>query len=289
MSTPPTKSKRPPVPLYVPPSRRKYQSLQASATSYGNEEKLTDLGSKNCTPTQKLLNPIRKSKDVIESTNENGETNSSQTLSVKNVAISDPFSDLDSSMQRLNLNESFDGNGPIIFGDVRPEVIKVPVGTSTSNYTNPPPLNYEKYQHIIELYDFPTESDTMAIETELASFNSSGYIIKWVDDTHCLAVFSSAFVAEQALKSISGIIIKARPVEKASIASKWKIAKSPGDWSMPFKKRPPSDASVANRFISSHLGLPRPKPSPQLLQARKEAQEKRARRKKLEQEIWGDD
>ncbi|VDO03133.1 unnamed protein product [Rodentolepis nana] len=289
MSTPPNKSKRPPVALYVPPCRRKHQSLQTPATSYNNEEKLANLSSADNAPTQKVLNPIRNSKDITESTNENGETNSSQTLSVKSAGIPDPFSDLDSSLQRLNLDESFDANGVISFGDIRPEVIKVPVGASTSNYTNPPPLNYEKYQHIIELYDFPTDADTMAIESELSPFNSSGFIIKWVDDTHCLAVFSSAFVAEQALKSISGIIIKARPVEKASVASKWKIAKSPGDWSMPFKKRPPSDASVANRFISSHLGLPRPKPSPQLLQARKEAQEKRARKKKLEQEIWGDD
>ncbi len=61
-------------------------------------------------------------------------------------------------------------------------------------------------------------------------------------------------------------------MEEASLASKWKIAKSPGDWAMPYKKRPPCDSSVANRIISSHLGLPRPKPSASALQARKEAQ-----------------
>lgn len=43
---------------------------------------------------------------------------------------------------------------------------------------------------------------------------------------------------------------------------------------MPYKKRPPCDSSVANRIISSHLGLPRSKPSPAILQARKEAQGK---------------
>lgn len=272
MSRLPNKQKRPPVPLYVPPSRRKLQSLQTSAISSNNEEKSTNLDSKDHTPTRKPSNITRKSKDAIESTSNSCALNSSQTPSLKDSEISDPFIDLDNSLQQLNLNECFADSGIVNFGDLRTDVIKVPVGASTSNYTNPPPLNYDKYQHIIELYDFPSEADTMAIETELVSFNSSGYIIKWVDGTHCLAVFSSALVAEQALKSISGIFVKARPVEEASIASKWKIAKSPGDWSMPYKKRPASDASVANRFISSHLGLPKVKPSPQLLQARKEAQ-----------------
>ncbi|KAM3172019.1 hypothetical protein ACTXT7_015404 [Hymenolepis weldensis] len=275
MSRPPNKQKRPPVPLYVPPSRRKHQSLQASSISSNNEEKSTNLDSKDHTQTGKLSNITRRSKDAIESINNNCAPNFSQTPSLKDSETSDPFSDLGSSFQQLNLNGSFTDSGIITFGDLRTDVIKVPVGACTSNYTNPPPLNYDKYRHIIELYDFPSEADTMAIETELVSFNSSGYIIKWVDGTHCLAVFSSALVAEQALKSISGIFVKARPVEEASFASKWKIAKSPGDWSMPYKKRPPSDASVANRFISSHLGLPKLKPSPQLLQARKEAQASR--------------
>ena len=64
------------------------------------------------------------------------------------------------------------------------------------------------FQHIIELYDFPAHLETMTLESELRPFNDSGFILKWVDDTHCLAVFASAFTAEQALRSISGILVK---------------------------------------------------------------------------------
>ncbi|VDP94679.1 unnamed protein product [Echinostoma caproni] len=33
------------------------------------------------------------------------------------------------------------------------------------------------------------------------------------------------------------------------------MARSPGDWAMPFKRRPPTTPATANRLISRHLGL----------------------------------
>ncbi|VDK35133.1 unnamed protein product [Taenia asiatica] len=182
-----------------------------------------------------------------------------------------PPGDLLDTLQHLSLNDDNFVDFGVCIQDEKPkEVVKVPVGAS-NNYQQGPDLDYDKLRHIIELYDFPADLETMALETVLRPFSESGFILKWVDDTHCLAVFSSSLTAELALRSIKGVLIKARLLEEASLASKWKIAKSPGDWAMPYKKRPPCDSSVANRIISSHLGLPRPKSSSAALQAQKEA------------------
>ncbi|CDS35581.1 expressed protein [Echinococcus multilocularis] len=193
------------------------------------------------------------------------------------------------SLQHLTLNDdNFEGLEFFIHNEKPKEAVKVPVGAST-NYLQGPDLDYDKLRHIIELYDFPADLESMTLETVLRPFHESGFTLKWVDDTHCLTVFSSSLTAEQALRHINGVLIKARPVEEASLASKWKIAKSPGDWAMPYKKRPPHDSSVANRIISSHLGLPRPKTSLAIQQAQKEAKERRVRKEQNRRAMWGDD
>lgn len=254
-----SQKKRESAPIYVPPGRRSQNPYIPDSSC-----KVIDPNSKfqnGLVQTGKSRTPLKNSRECSEFHRSSNDDCNSDQIGV-----------LDSAFQNLKLNESFEDGGLVTYNDVKTEVVKVPVGASTANHTNPPPLKYEKYQHIIELYGFPADTDATVIEAALLSFKSTGFTIKWVDDTHCLAVFSSPIIAEQALKNISGPLIKVRPVENASVASKWKIAKSPGDWTMPYKKRPASDASVANRFISSHLGLPMPKPSPKLLQARKEAQ-----------------
>ncbi|VDP94657.1 unnamed protein product [Echinostoma caproni] len=69
-------------------------------------------------------------------------------------------------------------------------------------------IDYSKFLHVIELYDFPKEIETADLQAELVGFEDSGFYLKWVDDTHCLAVFSSPTEAERALKQISGIMFK---------------------------------------------------------------------------------
>lgn len=117
-------------------------------------------------------------------------------------------SDLLDTLQHLTLNsDDFVDFGLSIQDEKPKEVVKVPVGAS-NNYLQGPDLDYDKLQHIIELYDFPADLETMTLETVLRPFNESGFILKWVDDTHCLAVFSSSLTAEQALRSIKGVLIK---------------------------------------------------------------------------------
>ncbi|VDD74288.1 unnamed protein product [Mesocestoides corti] len=198
----------------------------------------------------------------------------------------DPFTE---TFKGLTIKESsFEDFGLLVSAEKPKEVVKVPVGASSSSHQEPD-LDYDKLGHIIELYGFSPSIETMFLESELRDFDEGGYVLKWVDDSHCLAVFSSSSTAERALQRITGIVVKARPVEEASVASKWKIAKSPGDWALPYKKRPPCDSTVANRLISSHLGLPAPKPSPSALQARKEALERKLQKKRNQRAMWGDD
>ncbi|VDQ08173.1 unnamed protein product [Trichobilharzia regenti] len=117
------------------------------------------------------------------------------------------------------------------------------------------PLKSSDFQHIIELYNLSKDIESHHLESELTGFQDSGFYLKWVDDEHCLAVFSSIDEANRALAQISGLFIKARRIDDASLASKQKIAHSPGDWFMPYKKRPLTTSSTAHRFISSHLGI----------------------------------
>lgn len=156
-------------------------------------------------------------------------------------------------------------------------------------------IDYDKFLHVIELYAFPKDIETGDLQAELAGFEDSGFYLKWVDDTHCLAVFSSPTEAERALRQISGIMFKARPFKEASVDSKRKLARSPGDWAMPFKRRPPTTSATANRLISRHLGLKTPPSAEKLAQESREQlllQEARARyeaRRKAQKAIWEDE
>ncbi|CAH8495690.1 unnamed protein product [Heterobilharzia americana] len=125
----------------------------------------------------------------------------------------------------------------------------------SSDQTGEPTLKLKDFQHILELYNFPKDFKDFHLEAELTGFEDSGFYLKWVDDAHCLAVFSSNNEANRALAQISGLLMKARRIEDASLASKWKIARSPGDWAMPYKKRPLTTSSTARRLISNHLGI----------------------------------
>ncbi|OON16206.1 hypothetical protein X801_07984, partial [Opisthorchis viverrini] len=137
-----------------------------------------------------------------------------------------------------------------------------------------PAIDYKNFGHVLELYNFRKELSSADLQAELAGFEDSGFYLKWVDDTHCLAVFSSKSEADRALSQISGLLVEARQFKDASLESKLKLAKSPGDWAMPYKKRPPTSSSTAHRLILGHLSLRSTNPkSPQELEKEKRDKE----------------
>lgn len=69
-------------------------------------------------------------------------------------------------------------------------------------------LNEEEYPHVLEVSNFPTEFKTQDVMQIFADQKEKGFEIKWIDDTHALAVFSSARVGEKYLfvKTVSSTL-----------------------------------------------------------------------------------
>lgn len=75
--------------------------------------------------------------------------------------------------------------------------IEKPKSDYKSYHTNFDLLKNEAFPHVLECSNFPIEfrtQDLMAIFAPYAK--ETGFDIKWVDDTHCLVVFSSSKVGE---------------------------------------------------------------------------------------------
>lgn len=108
--------------------------------------------------------------------------------------------------------------------------------------------------HVIEIYDFPV---TFKNENIYNAFNEfighKNFDIKWVDDSHCLAVFSNNQEALNALKLNNGFL-KTRPISKSGpeVAAK---AQRLVNTLKPYKARPQTSSFVATRLIGASLGI----------------------------------
>lgn len=60
-------------------------------------------------------------------------------------------------------------------------------------YETPPVnLDAEEFPHVLEVSNFPGEFKTQDLMMLFSQYKETGFDIKWVDDTHALAVFSSS-------------------------------------------------------------------------------------------------
>lgn len=154
----------------------------------------------------------------------------------------------------------FDDTGecvdPTILKDITKALGEIKVHEAQLDYTKYEPripdLTESEYGHILELYDFPAEFETKDLVSALSSSRDQ-FNIKWVDDTHALAVFSTPFAATDAL-GLQTPLVRMRPVAEASKQSKMKV-KTSGEFLMPYKPRPQTSASVARRMVSGALGV----------------------------------
>lgn len=153
-----------------------------------------------------------------------------------------------------------------------------------------PGLTEEEYGHILEVYGFPAEFETKDLVLGLSSANDPLFTIKWVDDTHALAVFSSPIAASEALAAQTSLL-KVRHVSEASKQSKLKVKRC-AEFLQPFKPRPQTSATVARRLVSGALGLPvrvQPEQRRRELQALKEAKNRRHQKVKQQRDVWNGD
>ncbi|KAI9553346.1 hypothetical protein GHT06_021244 [Daphnia sinensis] len=112
----------------------------------------------------------------------------------------------------------------------------------------------EDLNHVIELYDFPSAFKTEDLFTAL-SINGKppDFSLKWVDDTHALAIYGSAYAAVDAL-AVPQSVIKMRPLAQATKESR-NCARRISTALQPFKPRPVTSASMAKRLVSTALGI----------------------------------
>lgn len=62
--------------------------------------------------------------------------------------------------------------------------------------TAPVSLDAEEFPHVLEVSNFPVEFKTQDLMMLFSQYKESGFDIKWVDDTHALAVFSSSKIGK---------------------------------------------------------------------------------------------
>lgn len=77
---------------------------------------------------------------------------------------------------------------------------KVTIEKPKSHYTaylaNVDLLKDEEYPHVLECSNFPSEFRTQDLMMLFSQYKESGFEIKWVDDTHCLVIFSSSKIGK---------------------------------------------------------------------------------------------
>ncbi|OQR79309.1 hypothetical protein BIW11_00172 [Tropilaelaps mercedesae] len=143
--------------------------------------------------------------------------------------------------------------------------------------------------HVLELFGFPAEFRTRELMIFLKGVGGNPEI-RWVDDEHALAVFSTATAARNALNQTKDGVIKRRPLSEASQSSQAK-AKETGI-ELPHKARPETSSLIAKRLVSGALGIPVPvsreeREKEKLLH--KEAKERRRQAKQQKKDNWDDD
>lgn len=61
-------------------------------------------------------------------------------------------------------------------------------------------LNAEEFPHVLEISNFPMEFKTPDLMMLFSAYKESGFDIKWVDDTHALAVFASSKIGSFSIR-----------------------------------------------------------------------------------------
>jgi len=189
----------------------------------------------------------------------------------------------------------FDDNGdcldPKMIEELTMAVGKVSIDKPKSDYkayqANVDLLSGEEHPHVLECSNFPVEFRTQDLMMLFSQYKESGFDIKWVDDTHCLVIFSSARVAAEVL-TISHSFVRLKPLKEATAESRAK-AKKCSHSLQPYKQRPETCAALAKRLVSGALGVRVKATSEERENERRvlrEAKERKLLAAKQREEMW---
>ncbi|XP_033125540.1 coiled-coil domain-containing protein R3HCC1L-like [Anneissia japonica] len=190
----------------------------------------------------------------------------------------------------------FDDSGEALTSDAMDEIsdaigkVKVSVKKSKQDYYNYQPkdnFDYGRFNHVIEIFDFPVEFRTEDLIQSFSAYSIKGFDIKWVDDTHALGVFQSVSSAQNAL-GLQNPMLRTRPLTQATRESKLK-ARTFVDFLQPARPRPETSAVTARRLVSGALGIKSRESKEQRaaeMKKLKDAKEKRKVDKRLTEDVW---
>eukprot|EP00062_Callorhinchus_milii_P024292 gi/632984046/ref/XP_007908946.1/ PREDICTED: microtubule-associated protein futsch-like [Callorhinchus milii] len=144
-------------------------------------------------------------------------------------------------------------------------------------------LDDSEFSHILEIYDFPSGFKTEDLLRAFSDYRKKGFDVKWVDDTHALALFASAIAARDALAGRHPML-KTRPLSQASRSAKVK-ARSCADFLLSTKERPQTSAVLARRLVIGALGVKSKQTKEEREAERKKLQEARDQRRLVAKQI----
>ncbi|XP_073841384.1 coiled-coil domain-containing protein R3HCC1L-like [Musca autumnalis] len=114
-------------------------------------------------------------------------------------------------------------------------------------------LNDEEFPHVLEVSNFPVEFKNQDLLMIFSQYKESGFDIKWVDDTHALAVFSSSRIAAEVL-TMGHPFVVLKPLAEATLESRVKAKKCAASL-QPYRPRPETCAALARRLVTGALGV----------------------------------
>lgn len=165
--------------------------------------------------------------------------------------------------------------------------IEVPQTDYKSYQTKQAVLNEEEFPHVLEVSNFPAEFKTQDLMMLFSQYKESGFDIKWVDDTHALAVFSSSKIAAEVLAT-GHSFARVKPLAEATSESRSKARKCASSL-QPYRARPETCAALARRMVTTALGV-RLKTAPEERENERrvlrEAKERKLLAAKQRDEVW---
>ncbi|XP_058055799.1 uncharacterized protein LOC131207205 [Anopheles bellator] len=189
----------------------------------------------------------------------------------------------------------YDDNGdclnPKMIDELTSAVGRVAIEVPQSDYkayqTKQAVLNEEEFPHVLEVSCFPPEFKTQDLMMLFSQYKESGFDIKWVDDTHALAVFSSSKVAAEVLAA-GHAFAQVKPLAEATSESRSKARKCASSL-QPYRPRPVTCAALARRLVTTALGV-RLKTAPEERENERrvlrEAKERKLLAAKQRDEVW---
>uniref|UniRef100_A0A0A1XFV8 Growth inhibition and differentiation-related protein 88 homolog n=1 Tax=Zeugodacus cucurbitae TaxID=28588 RepID=A0A0A1XFV8_ZEUCU len=155
----------------------------------------------------------------------------------------------------------FDDSGecldPKIMQELTASVGKVKIELPKMDYsaylTKQSILNDEEFPHVLEVSNFPVEFKNHDLLMVFSQYKESGFDIKWVDDTHALAVFSSSRIAAEVL-TMGHPFVVLKPLAEATLESRLKAKKCAASL-QPYRQRPETCAALARRLVTGALGV----------------------------------